>query len=199
METKRRIVREALKLFLEGGYDRTSLRDIAEAVGVTKPAIYHHFGSKEDLLQAVLTLFFEEMGTWSAGRFGSCRTLKEFLEALMSSIGAFQRVADILLGETRGETPYSVLELFLTASKRDPAFRKRLEEGFVRMRGALADKLREAQVQGEIRSDIDCRTLAFEIHALIEGTGLIAYIDRSVDVDAIGGSMFESTWRLIEA
>jgi len=199
METKLRIVREALRLFMDEGYERASLNDIAAAVGITKPAIYHHFGSKDDLFQAVLSLFFEEMGRWSAERFGTCRTLREFLEAVFSSIGAFQQVADILLKEERSETSYSVLELFLAASKKDPAFRKRLEEGFVRMRTGLAEKLREAQGRGEIRSDIDCETLAFEIHAVIEGTGLIAYIDKSVDVDAIGRRMSESTWRLIEA
>lgn len=199
METKPRIVREALRLFLDKGYERTSLNDIAGAVGITKPAIYHHFASKDDLLQAVLSLFFKEMGRWSGERFGSCRTLREFLEALFSSIGAFQQVADVLLKEERGETPYSVLELFLTASKKDPAFRKRLEDGFARTRAALAEKLREAQGRGEIKSHIDCETLAFEIHALIEGTGLIAYIDKSVDLGAIGRTMFESTWRLIEA
>lgn len=199
METKSRIVREALRLFLDKGYERTSLNDIAGAVGITKPAIYHHFDSKEGLLQAVLSLFFEEMGEWSSKRFGSCRTLREFLETTFSSIGAFQQVADILLGEERGETPYSVLELFLTASKKDPAFRKRLEDGFVRTRGVIAAKLREAQGRAEIRSDVDCETVAFGIHALIEGTGLIAYIDKSVDVEAIGRAMFEGIWRLIEA
>jgi hypothetical protein len=41
--------------------------------------------------------------------------------------------------------------------------------------------------------------LAFEINAVIEGTGLVALIDRSVDMDAIGRAMFETTWGLIEA
>ncbi len=103
METKQRIVREALRLFLDKGYERTSLNDIASGVGITKPAIYHHFESKGALFQAVLSLFFEEMGRWSRTQFGSCRTLRDFLEAIFSSIGAFQQVADILLGEERGD------------------------------------------------------------------------------------------------
>jgi AcrR family transcriptional regulator len=198
MDTKARIVREALRLFLDRGYDRASVSDVARAVGITKPAIYHHFGSKDEILQAVLSLFFDEMGRWSEERLRSRRTLRELLEAIFGSIGVFQQVADVLLGEPQGETPYSVLELFLAASKWDPSFRKRLGEGFVGTRAALADKLREAQGRGEIRADIDCETLAFEIHALIEGTGLIAYIDKSIDMDAIGRAMFESMWRLIE-
>jgi AcrR family transcriptional regulator len=197
METKERIVREALRLFLDRGYERASLNEVAEAVGITKPAIYHHFEGKEALFQAVLDLFFEEMGKWSAARFGTCRTLEELLAALFASIGAFQRVAHILLGEEEDGTPSGVLELFLTASRKDPAFRGRLGEGLARSRSALAEKLSEARERGEIRADVDCDVLAFEIHALIEGTGLIASIDHSVDMDAVGRSMFDSTWRLI--
>lgn len=49
-----RIVREATRLFSERGFDGTTLQDIAEAVGVTKPAVLHHFPSKEHVQQAVL-------------------------------------------------------------------------------------------------------------------------------------------------
>jgi AcrR family transcriptional regulator len=199
MDTKARIVREALRLFLKKGYERASLSDIATAVGITKPAIYHHFGGKDEVLQAVLTLFFDEMGRWSAERFASCGTLREFLEAVFSSVGAFHRMADVLLGEERGETPDGVLELFLTASRKDPAFRRRLGAGFVRTRGALASRLREAQERGEVRREIDCETLAFQIHAVIEGAGLLAAIDDSIDLEVIGRSMFETAWNLIEA
>ena len=40
----------ALELFNEQGYDKTSLREIAERLGVTKAALYYHFRSKEDIL-----------------------------------------------------------------------------------------------------------------------------------------------------
>jgi AcrR family transcriptional regulator len=43
----------ATRLFAERGYDRTSVQEIVEATGVTKGALYHYFGSKEDLLQEV--------------------------------------------------------------------------------------------------------------------------------------------------
>jgi AcrR family transcriptional regulator len=199
MDTKSRIVREALRLFLDKGYERASMSDIAGAVGITKAAIYHHFRSKGEVLQAVLSLFFDEMGKWSGERFGSCRTLREFLEAVFASIEVFQQVADVLLGEARGDTRYGVLELFLTASKKDEAFRQRLEAGFIRARAALAGRLADAEAKGEIRGDIDHGALAFEIHAMIEGAGLIASIDRSIDLDVVGRDMFETAWRLLEA
>ncbi len=54
-EVARHIARTAARLFAERGYDATSVREIVEAAGVTKPTLYYHFGSKEGLAQAVLT------------------------------------------------------------------------------------------------------------------------------------------------
>ena len=44
----------ATRLFAAHGFNGTALQDIADAVGVTKPAILHHFPSKEHVRQAVL-------------------------------------------------------------------------------------------------------------------------------------------------
>src|ERR1700734_3037387 len=49
-ETRERILDIALELFTEQGYDKTSLRDIAERLGTTKAALYYHFERKEDIL-----------------------------------------------------------------------------------------------------------------------------------------------------
>jgi len=47
--TKERILDVALELFVEQGYDKTSLRQIADRLGVTKAALYYHFERKEDI------------------------------------------------------------------------------------------------------------------------------------------------------
>jgi len=54
-ERRALIVDGATALFAEEGYGDTSLRDIAERVGVSKSTLLHYFGSKEDLLSAVLS------------------------------------------------------------------------------------------------------------------------------------------------
>lgn len=57
-ETKKLIVDTAARLFMEKGYDHTSIQDIIDNLGgLTKGAIYHHFKSKEDIVYAV----FEKM------------------------------------------------------------------------------------------------------------------------------------------
>lgn len=48
--TRERILDVALELFTKQGYDKTSLRDIAERLGITKAALYYHFERKQDIL-----------------------------------------------------------------------------------------------------------------------------------------------------
>jgi AcrR family transcriptional regulator len=48
--TRERILDIALELFTEQGYEKTSLRDIAERLGTTKAALYYHFERKQDIL-----------------------------------------------------------------------------------------------------------------------------------------------------
>lgn len=53
-DTRARIQEIALELFTEQGYEATSLREIAEALGVTKAALYYHFKTKEDIVAGMM-------------------------------------------------------------------------------------------------------------------------------------------------
>jgi AcrR family transcriptional regulator len=53
-DTRARIQQVALELFAEQGYDKTSLREIAERLDVTKAALYYHFKSKEDIVRSLI-------------------------------------------------------------------------------------------------------------------------------------------------
>lgn len=52
-ETRVRINRVALDVFIERGYDGASLREIAERLGITRPALYYHVSDKEELLTGI--------------------------------------------------------------------------------------------------------------------------------------------------
>jgi AcrR family transcriptional regulator len=47
-------------LFLTRGYERTTINDVIAATGLSKGAFYHHFRSKEDLLEAIAARFARE-------------------------------------------------------------------------------------------------------------------------------------------
>src|SRR6185312_5728353 len=52
--SRRDILRTAARLFQERGYDATSMQDIASALNFSKAALYHHFESKEEILQQIM-------------------------------------------------------------------------------------------------------------------------------------------------
>jgi AcrR family transcriptional regulator len=60
--TKQLILDTALRLFDEQGYDATSLRQIAEAVGMTKAAVYYHYPAKEHLLLELTRPMLDALG-----------------------------------------------------------------------------------------------------------------------------------------
>lgn len=58
-ETVEKILTVAMRLFLEKGYEKTTIQDIVDQLGgLTKGAVYHHFKSKEEIMDAVTEKMF---------------------------------------------------------------------------------------------------------------------------------------------
>lgn len=66
-ETRQRIQDVARELFTQKGVQRTSLQDIADRLGITKPALYYHFHSREDLVRSILQPLIDEGEEFLAG------------------------------------------------------------------------------------------------------------------------------------
>lgn len=80
--TRERILRAALRLFAEHGYGATSMREIAEQLGITKAALYYHFDSKEDIVRALLAdveHHIAELTDWASGQPITPRLREEVL------------------------------------------------------------------------------------------------------------------------
>jgi AcrR family transcriptional regulator len=60
-DTRARIQQVAVQLFAEQGYEKTSLREIAERLEVTKAALYYHFKSKEDIVRSLVEDYFGQI------------------------------------------------------------------------------------------------------------------------------------------
>ena len=60
-DTREEVKAVALDLFSTKGFEQTSLREIAERLGITKAALYYHFASKRDLLSALTTPLIDDL------------------------------------------------------------------------------------------------------------------------------------------
>ncbi|MEV7560356.1 TetR/AcrR family transcriptional regulator [Streptomyces sp. NPDC089795] len=81
-DTRQRIQDVALELFAEQGYEKTSLREIAERLEVTKAALYYHFKTKEDIIISIfedLTRPIDELITWAESQPRTLETKREVL------------------------------------------------------------------------------------------------------------------------
>ena len=84
-DTRQRALDVALELFAEQGYEKTSLREIAERLDVTKAALYYHFASKEALLAGIVDGLIEpadELVAWSQTQPRTTEFRQEYLRRL---------------------------------------------------------------------------------------------------------------------
>ncbi|GGV83076.1 TetR family transcriptional regulator [Streptomyces griseoloalbus] len=95
--TRQRIQDVALELFAEQGYEKTSLREIAEHLDVTKAALYYHFKTKEEILVGIfedLSRPMEELIAWGRQQPHTLETKQEIIrrysEALMGAAPLFR-------------------------------------------------------------------------------------------------------------
>ncbi|MGW2824342.1 TetR/AcrR family transcriptional regulator [Streptomyces sp. NPDC001443] len=88
-DTRRRIQEVALDLFSEQGYEKTSLREIAERLDVTKAALYYHFRTKEDIVVSLfedLTKPVEDLIEWGRRQEPTLETKQEVVRRYNRSL-----------------------------------------------------------------------------------------------------------------
>ncbi|GHF76165.1 TetR/AcrR family transcriptional regulator [Streptomyces thermodiastaticus] len=89
--TRQRIQDVALALFAEQGYEKTSLREIAERLGVTKAALYYHFKSKEEIIVSLfedLTRPLGELVEWGRQQPPTLETKQEIIRRYSAALAA---------------------------------------------------------------------------------------------------------------
>lgn len=152
--TRAEILRIALHLFRAQGYDATSLRQIAERLGITKAALYYHFRAKEQLVVELTRPFLDGfaeivMTARASAREGAANTTEDLLG----------QYVDLILGE------HEVLSLLAT----DPAAINHPEVG---QRGGTLVRAFQAELVGPEASDADHIRVACAIGAVNAAAGL---------------------------
>jgi AcrR family transcriptional regulator len=160
-DTRERILSVALDLFTEQGYDGTSLRQIAEQLGVTKAALYYHFESKEDILMA-LHMRLHDFGKDALVRIGEAPvTLALWEELLDDIVGEMLSQRKIFLMHERNQATLEKLHREDHDAEHEDIqnqFRRVLEDARVPLR----DRVRMSASFGVIFSSLFLAGDAFE-------------------------------------
>jgi len=156
------ILLAAMQVCGEKGYHATRIDDIAEAAGLSKGAIYHHFRSKQEifveLLEQVLDEAMADMAALDARGVSIGETLNSVYAKQME------------MAQSNPQLVRGLFEFYLL-SFRDPEFRDRFDAHYQKLLDRGAEVLRHAIDRGELEPDTDPVRAARVL--LIGGDGLM--------------------------
>jgi len=138
------ILAAARKLFGAGGYDQTSISDIATAVGVADGAIYKHFTSKREILYEVIREFYEPVIDMAAtnvhGMSGARERLRYLIWLQLRAFTEQPELCRLIIAEARPMEDY---------------YESRIADLNRRYTALLVDVVDDGQRAGEFRGDVD--------------------------------------------
>jgi AcrR family transcriptional regulator len=142
MAMRERIIEEATCLFVSQGYYAVSMREIAEAVGVSKAGLYYHFKDKESLFLAILVAHLERIENLihTARREGS--TTREQISRMVRAI--FEQAPD-----QRAIIRLASQEMAHLSQSARVEFGRLYHDKFI---GQIEDILRAGIERGELRA-----------------------------------------------
>lgn len=169
---ERRVIEAAARLIAERGSRAVSIADIGEAAGYSRAIVTHRFGTKEELLIAVVDhaqrTFAIEAET------GGLEELLAFVDRYLARL---QEAAPI------GQ---AFLLLWAEAVAGEPALRPLFVARDRSFRRVVADHVRRGIADGSVRADADPRGTASLVLAVLRGVGLHAMLDsRAVSHEAV--------------
>lgn len=169
---RQEILDRAIEVFAERGAYATSLRSIAQALGVSHAALLHYFDSREQLLIAVY----------------------EHAEAKRHAVPDVSEpggpVSVLVRAAAANVDVPGLVELYSTLvaaslEAGNVTGRSYFTERFARVRRDLADRVRGGQARGEIRADVDAEQVAALLVAASDGLQIQWLLDPSVRLETL--------------
>ncbi|MCM3695629.1 TetR/AcrR family transcriptional regulator [Microbacterium oleivorans] len=165
---RQEILDRAIEVFRERGAHGTSLRRIAESIGVSHAALLHYFDSREQLLVAVYK-HAEETRVDSPGLRPGIDTMVEAAIKNVEVPGLVTLYSTLLAASLEGDS--GVGRDFFTAR-------------FTRLRASMTDSLRRQQAEGLVRDDVSAEHLASLLIAASDGLQIQWLLDPTVGLES---------------
>jgi len=171
-DTRVRIVRAAMDLFWEKGFQSTSVADLLKRADVNAGSLYHFFPGKQDVLLAVLDLY--RTGIREMLLHPVWRDVPDPIQRVFALLAKYREL--ILQTECTYGCPIGSLALEL--HEPDPSVRALLAANFTAWAGAIEQCLREAGPR--LPRQVDRRALALFVLTTMEGGVMLARTYRDV-------------------
>ncbi|PJZ69174.1 TetR family transcriptional regulator [Leptospira perolatii] len=151
ISTKARILEESRKLFFAKGYETTSIQDILSALDIAKGTFYHHFQSKEELLEEIAVKFAQEANSMMVAEIRNLGTSVTGLEKIRKAL----IVAHNWKKGKAGEIRFLLESLFSPANLqlRDKIRRKSVDLCYPIFVQLLSEGQEDGSLKSTMRSD----------------------------------------------
>jgi AcrR family transcriptional regulator len=187
-----RILQGALELFSSKGYDATSVREICAAAGITKPTLYHFYGSKEGVYRALVD------GALADFR----RDVTAALEGSGSAVSRLQRVARLYFESARARRDLVRFIFGLVHNPPSSAPRTDFPRFYEDLVARIASEVEGGVARGELLPGrLDLRMLTY-MGALAEAVCGNLIVGRPALTPALADALVESVaagWRPVRA
>jgi TetR/AcrR family transcriptional regulator, cholesterol catabolism regulator len=184
----RSILDAAADLFRRQGYGATTMRDIAQAIGLSKAGLYHHFQSKEEILTGIVTAgtdaLLAQLRAVESSDLAPQEKLRLFVRTRMQAIAEYQDMLTVIWQER----PIIDHETFAAAAKQLEAYR-----------AGTAGLVEEARLAGAISPDIDPHLLMLAIDGVTGWSYLWMRPGQRYSPQEIGDTFWEYLWRGVQA
>jgi len=186
-ETRERIFRTAMNLFMERGFAETTIEDITEAADTGKGTFFNYFRSKEHVLAAFGELQKNKVRDFVEGAVKSGRPMN----ALLSELG-------LVLAEEPGKTP-DLFRNMMLANIGKPEVRVHFARAILQGRRKLAELMAYGQRRGEIRDDLSPEHLARTFQRAFFGTMVMWCISPTTRLTECFAETFAVLWPGVRA
>jgi TetR/AcrR family transcriptional regulator len=167
MDVRQQILTHATRLFATRGFDGTSLKDIADAVGVRKPSLLYHFPSKEELRLAVLDAVLQR---WN----------EVLPRLLMATAGGEPRFDTVMREAVQffAVDPDRARLLVREILDRPEDMQRRLETHVKPWLSVVADYIKKGQESGEVYAHVDPEAYILQvINLVVSGVAAAASLE----------------------
>jgi len=186
--TRQKIIEQAAPLFNRLGYAGCSMQDIMAATGLEKGGLYRHFSSKEELAEEA---FRYSLAKVTEARQEGMDGIKGSVEQLGFMIRRFVEFRSIIPGGC------PLLNTAIDADDGNPALRKLVQEAVQQWKAKIGRIVRAGIERGEIRADVEPRSIANIMIAALEGALMISRLEGNRIAVHDAQSMLENVLREI--
>lgn len=161
------VLRKAMELFLEQGYEKTSMNDLVKHMEIHKKSLYDTFGNKHSLFMKTLDVFGDYMQDVLKREVMQAGTPKESIRLI------FNRVIE---GIWDTEQHWGCLFVNSAAelAPRDIEVQERVELAFSQTEQFFKALIIKGQMEGEINSDLDAETLSEYLNNTLLGIRILS-------------------------